>query len=73
MAKSSVMGRPTIFKGKKGDRYQGAVTPVGSRGFEAARKRLARLAGLKTASDGDTIEYLARGHAASAKYLKTRA
>ena len=71
MAKS-VMGRPTIFKGKKGDRYQGAVTKIGSAKFEAARTRLAKLAGMKTASDGDTIEYLSRGHAATVAYLKGR-
>lgn len=61
MAKETVMGRRSIFRGKE-VRVQGDITRFGSQRFEAARARVAKLAGRKTASDGDTIEYLALGH-----------
>ena len=70
------MSNRSIFRPKNGDRFQGNTTKVGSSAFEAARKRLGVLAGRPTAlvSDGDTMEYLAIGDAATVAYLKaTRA
>lgn len=67
------MGRPVIFRDKKGDRVQGKISATGSRGFEAARRRLAKLAGFDPAKvgDADTIEYLARGEKATIEYLNS--
>lgn len=65
--------RPTIFGSKDGgERYQGVTTHVGSLKFEAARERLSKLAGwpLKRVSDGDTMEYLSRGHEATVIFLE---
>jgi hypothetical protein len=66
------IGQPSIF-GKKagGDRLQGNVTAIGSTAFEQARARLAKLVGwdVERVSDGDTIEFLARGETATRKYL----
>lgn len=64
------MGRPTIFSPKQ-IRIQGVVSPDGGRRFERARRALARLVGWKPAqvSDGDTIEFLARGEEGTAAYL----
>lgn len=55
-------GRRGIFTGKRVARLQGVITAPGSRRFEAARKRLAKAAGVPAAkvSDADTVEYLAR-------------
>ena len=55
-------GRRGIFTGKRTARLQGVITGTGSRRFEAARKRIAKAAGVapKKVSDADTIEYLAR-------------
>ena len=66
------VGRESLFRGKAGgDRVQGNLTPVGSRRFEAARARLARMAGREPekVSDADTIEFLARGEEESRKVL----
>lgn len=52
-------GRRGIFADKKTHRLQGVITSSGARLFEAARKRLAKAAGVDRASDADTIEYLA--------------
>ena len=61
-------GQPSIFRNKKGgDRLQGIVTPEGSRRFEMARRRLAKLAGreVEHVSDADVIEFLVRGDEAT--------
>ena len=60
----------SIFKDKT-KRYQGEVSRVGSIAFEQARKRLALMAGRRTASDGDVFECLARGWEETAEYLTT--
>lgn len=66
--------QPSIFLDKSTYRVQGVLTKPGSERFEAARARLTRLAKWpRPASDGDTIEYLARGHYATKQYLKERA
>lgn len=55
---------PSIFGGKvDGSRYQGVVSVAGSIRVEAMRDRLAKLAGRlpEQTSDGDVLEYLARG------------
>lgn len=66
-------GRQSIFRGKDKlhGRLQGILTPLGMARFEAARVRLARLTGRKAkdVSDGDTIEYLARGEDETRVYL----
>ena len=65
-------GQVSIFRNKSGgDRVQGHITPAGSARFEAARSRLAKLAGRdrEHVSDADVIEYLARGEAATRAYL----
>lgn len=65
-------GRASIFRDKKGgSRVQGIMTPVGSKRFEQARRRLGKLADRETehVSDADTIEYLARGESETVKYL----
>jgi hypothetical protein len=68
------MGRPSIFRELKPHRYQGNTTKTGSMRFEAARRRLAALAGwpVGKVSDGDVFEYLARGEADTVKYLKSK-
>ena len=65
-------GRPCIFGSKyDGDVIQGAITKVGSQRFEAARQELATLAAWKLShvSDGDTIEFLARGVEETKRFL----
>ena len=65
-------GNVSIFRNKDGgDRYQGILTKVGSQRFEAARALLGALVGrpTKKVSDADTIEFLARGKAATEAYL----
>lgn len=66
------MGHPSAFGTKDGRRVQGVLTKDGTIRFEAARKRLAILLHKLPAqvSDGNVIEYLARGEAASKKVLK---
>lgn len=66
------MARLSIFRDKTGgDRVQGDITPIGSSAFEAARRRVGKLAGVEYehVSDADTIEYLARGEKATRLYL----
>ena len=68
-------GRISIFPGKAGgDRIQGELTPQGSKDFEAARQRLATMAGLpkERISDGETAEGLARGWTAVKAFLAKR-
>jgi len=66
------LGKPSIFVDKVA-RVQGVLSRPGSKRFEQARGRLTKLASWPTpASDGDTIEYLARGEQATRKYLKQR-
>jgi len=65
--------RQGIFLDKSdGARLQGIVSKEGAEAFEKARGRLAKLVkwSVKSVSDGDTFEYLARGHNATVKYLK---
>lgn len=71
MAKTAGRGGfPSIFRNKRGGkRYQGNLTKVGSAAFEEARKRLAKLAGRKSATDADVMEYLSRGEAETRAYL----
>lgn len=62
----------SIFRGKRGgDRLQGVITPIGSKRFEEARRKLAKLAAREPeeVSDADTIEFLARGEANTRDYL----
>jgi len=69
----TTMGRRSIFRDKIKDskyRVQGLLTKVGSAEFEAARRRLAKLADCDTASDADTIEYLARGEPNTRAYIQ---
>ena len=64
------IGRRAIFDLPKSKRYQGVISKPGSVKFEAARKRLSKLAAWPgSVSDADVIEYLARGEEATAKYL----
>lgn len=68
-------GSQSIFRNKDGgDRVQGNITPIGSIRFEHARARLAKLDGRETeeTSDGDVIEYLARGEADTIAYIEAR-
>jgi hypothetical protein len=70
------MGRRTIFGESRGPKnakntIQGVITNTGATQFERARGRLATLVGwaIENVSDADTIEYLSRGHKASAEYI----
>lgn len=68
-------GRSAIFRGKvNGRRLQGVITPVGAIAFEAARKKLGKLADVEkeNVSDADTIEFLAIGETATKEYLKSK-
>lgn len=62
-------GPASIFHDKEA-KIAGRVSKVGSGKFETARKQLAKLAGVESASDGDTIEFLARGEEATRRYLR---
>lgn len=67
----------SVFVGKvkgKEFRRQGLLTPEGSGDFELARERLAKLVGWPpdSVSDGDTMEYLARGDKDTRAYLRSR-
>lgn len=70
MAKT--MGRPTIFVGPKTQHIHGSLTAEGSEAFERARAKLAAISKLPPAkvSDGNTVEFLARGERATRAYLK---
>jgi hypothetical protein len=73
MATKHAGGRASIFEGKAGgDRVQGDITKRGAQQFEAARRRLTKLAEWKRpnpVSDADVIEFLARGEAETLRYL----
>lgn len=71
MAKSKGRGGfPSIFRNKAGgSRYQGTLTKVGSKKFEAARARLSQLANQK-ATDADVMEFLALDRRSVADHLK---
>lgn len=72
MVAKSGGGRPSIFRDKKGgSRFQGVLTPAGSRRFELARVRLAKLVSRdpEQVSDADVVEFLARGDKDSKAYL----
>lgn len=72
----ATMGRPTLFGPKRGGRrVQGLLTREGTRLFKAARARVAGLWGKpqRIVSDGDVIEYLARGDDGTRVYLKEKA
>lgn len=58
MSDARSRGSKSIYQGKT-TRVQGVLTDDGAKAFEEARKALAASHGLDTASDGDTIEYLA--------------
>lgn len=65
------VGRPSIFSPKEKD-IHGQVSRFGYQRFEAMRRALSNLTGRAVVSDGDVIEYLARGHAETQRYLKTK-
>lgn len=65
------VGRPSIFSPKEED-IHGQVSRVGFARFSAARRALCNLTGWPNVSDGDVIEYLARGHAETQRYLKEK-
>lgn len=65
------VGRPSIFSPKEED-IHGQVSRIGYTRFQAARRALSNLTGRLVVSDGDVIEYLARGHAETQRYLKTK-
>lgn len=71
---AKIMGRPTIFVGRKTKHVHGRITEPGDVKFEEARARLAKLVGLPVGkvSDGNTVEFLSRGEKATRAYLKTR-
>ena len=73
MSKRPLEGLPSIFRGKDRltGRVQGLLTRFGRARVEAARKPLAKLTGRKasTISQGDLIEYLARGDENTKAYL----
>lgn len=52
--------RPSIFAPKDGDRVQGVLTKRGAECFERVRQAIAKKHGIKSVSDGDAIEYMAR-------------
>lgn len=66
-------GWQSVFRGKNlKRRYQGVLTNAGAKQFEEARRKLAGLVGVARdkVSDGDTIEFLARGEAQTRAYLQ---
>jgi len=72
--KAPARGGRSLFAGKPKDsdhRVQGYLTDRGVEIFEAKRARLAALVKLepRQISDGDTIEYLARGEYQTLRYL----
>lgn len=72
--KPQLVGRRSVFRNKEGGgRVQGEITQDGLIAFGDARIRLAELVGREPdkISDADVIEYLARGDAATRKYLKS--
>jgi len=66
------MGRPSVFRPKPPEtNVHGRLTLEGRRMFELARKALAKIVGWKSerVSDGDVIEFLARGERNTRAYL----
>lgn len=64
MAKKAVGGRPAIFGPKDGGQSYRvlALTKLGTREFEAARRELKRLAKWpRRVSDADVVDFLLRG------------
>jgi len=79
MAKTTKMGRHSIFEGKvDGRRVQAIITQTGGRDFEKRRTILAGIyekimkAPLASVSDADVVEFLARGEKETVKYLKAK-
>jgi hypothetical protein len=77
MASRKGPGRRSIFGDKDdGARVQGMLTKKGGQAFEWKRQELAalyeRIVGRSpgTVSDGDTIEFIARGEAETRKHLE---
>ena len=69
------MGRPSVFRDKnKRNRVVGILTDTGAEKFNAARQRLSVLSGMdvELVSDGDVVEFLARGANATREYLRRR-
>ena len=69
---SAKMGRPSLFRDKRGGlRVQAIIGRVGKQKFLAARARLAEIAKRKVrqVSASDTVEFLARGEAETIRYL----
>lgn len=67
------MARPAIFRDKSAENdVHGRLTNEGLRCFEVARKTLAAIVDwpVDRVSDGDVVEFLARGERATRKYLK---
>ncbi len=64
------MPRIAIFREPRTFKSHMSLTAKGGVRFEQARQRLARLAKRNWASDGDTAEYLSRGHDETVAYLK---
>jgi hypothetical protein len=70
----ATMGRPSVFRPKNPKkRFQGLTTTRGAQLFEQRRKQLAGLSGVKSPSDGDVFDYLARGEEETAAYLVEKA
>lgn len=68
------MARPAIFRGKLPENnVHGMLTKDGAKAFAARRRELAALVDWKPArvSDGDVIEFLARGEKPTKAYLKS--
>lgn len=66
------LGRQSVFRGKLGgQRIQGIITKRGGECFEGARRELAQLVRREPPqiSDGDVIEFLARGKGNTRDYL----
>lgn len=82
MPRVSCFGRKSLEKGQRRNgrsseslRVQGELTPEGAVAFEKARSRVSRYLRRVTGrawsvSDGDTIEYLARGEEAAQKAIE---
>jgi len=69
---SQKMGRPSIFRDKRGGlRVQATISRLGEQRFLAARARLAQLATREAGqvSAADTLEFLLRGEAETIRYL----
>lgn len=66
-------GRPSLFRNKdRHHRRTGYLSEYGHQRFEAAKRRIAVIVKWPVASitDSDTVEFLARGEAASVAYWR---